>query len=176
VLRKKQKFLNLLKPLFFAEKNIQIGGSVSTDQDLTVKQVSDNYLLLCSTFYHLYLFDKDFKQQNALYHGLPRASPNLANIERLSIIFYIPELSVVVAASQGACSVLICRICRNLSSMTYSIEPEIRLPVVLQDVPIAGMTYAQFKTVVSGELVEIFRLFILFYSGSLFWYDLRKCE
>jgi len=175
---KKAKISQPPQAPFFVEKTYQIGGAVSSEQDLTVKRVSDNYLLLCATFYHLYLFDKDFKQLNALYHGLPRAaSPNLANFERLSILLYIPELSVVVAASQGSCSVLICRICRNLSTMTYSIEPEIRLPELLkEDVPIAGMTYAQFKTVICGKLVEVFRLFILFHSGSLLWYDLRRCE
>jgi hypothetical protein len=62
-------------------------------------------LLLCGTFHHLYLYNSSFQLLASLHNAVPSSQVPLpvimGHMERLSLIEYIPELSLVVVGSQG---------------------------------------------------------------------------
>jgi len=142
-----------------------------------VPQVPENYFILCSTFHDLYIYDSNFVLQSSFLQFFKSISHlNLQIIERLSLLFYIPELSVIVAASQGCCAVIIARIFRDLSTMTYAIEPEIKLPYNTKEFSVSGLTYYKFSKVINGKTVPIWRILILFHDSSLMYYDICSAD
>jgi hypothetical protein len=95
----------------------------------------------------------------------------LRHMERFSMMSYIPELSVVIAASQGCCAVLIFSIVRNLKDMQYQLIPERRLPERPIISPIAGMSWMRYRPQKAPRQLR-YRLFILYQNSRLLIYDL----
>mmetsp|Transcript_22558 Transcript_22558/g.25125 ORF Transcript_22558/g.25125 Transcript_22558/m.25125 type:complete len:117 (-) Transcript_22558:19-369(-) len=80
-----------------------------------------------------------------MYQGLPDRDAiltiRLQNMIRFSILEFIPELSVIVAASQGARKCLVARIYFNVAQNKYELKPLATFPNSLDDhVPLSGMT------------------------------------
>lgn len=73
-------------------------------------------LLLCSTFHHLYLYSSSFQLLATLHNAIPPPQTALpavmVHMERLSLLEYIPELSLVVIGSQGNAAVSLIKIIR----------------------------------------------------------------
>eukprot|EP01125_Pyxidicula_operculata_P003140 TRINITY_DN1341_c0_g1_i2.p1 TRINITY_DN1341_c0_g1~~TRINITY_DN1341_c0_g1_i2.p1 ORF type:complete len:549 (-),score=180.76 TRINITY_DN1341_c0_g1_i2:388-2034(-) len=123
-------------------------SSSSLDDYLILGATSTFFTLLDGNLNELYRYMRPLSPHNFNYgtHTLPNFM--LQNMERFSISYYFPELSVAVLASQGNCSVKIVRICRDRITTQYTMESEsVALPFErsrrLEDayVPLSGVTY-----------------------------------
>jgi len=158
-------------------------------------QVSlEDSLIICCTFHHIFLCDSSLKILNTLYNAIPRplvAVPLfLRHMERLSLIEYMPELSLLVVACQGSASALLVRILRNAKSKRYQMLPQKILPPISMVCPIAGLSVSRHSMITDtyGKALQsssegvlpgnlyFYRLYILFQDSHLYTYELRKCN
>eukprot|EP01116_Phalansterium_solitarium_P017678 TRINITY_DN4414_c0_g1_i1.p1 TRINITY_DN4414_c0_g1~~TRINITY_DN4414_c0_g1_i1.p1 ORF type:complete len:259 (-),score=30.37 TRINITY_DN4414_c0_g1_i1:53-829(-) len=138
----------------------------------------EELLVLCATFHHLFLFDSKLQPLAALFHAVrPSGIPLpafMVHMERLSLIEYIPELSVVLVGSQGLCSVAVVRVVRNETTAKYELLPEQSLPRIPSATPVVGMTVERHVSPV--PMLSYFRVHILYFDRRLFCYDLRSAS
>lgn len=138
------------------------------------KEQLSEYLILCSTFDSLLLYDTDGKQLANLSNVFRPMSSNFSIIgmARLAINYYIPEISTILTASQGSCTLFIVTLRKNLVTNQYEFIPELGLPHRVDTLsPIVGVTYHKLD-----EVLNNYRIYILLQNGKLFIYDLSFHE
>lgn len=73
---------------------------------------------------------------------LPRvvgAPPIMHSMERLSLVEYIPELSLLIVGSQGACSALLISVVRDAVTGLLELRPRQQIPQSVFLSPLAGL-------------------------------------
>jgi len=146
----------------------------------TMKKLKKNSkpdaFILCSTFHHLILLDSSMKVLATLANGIPSpiipVPAFMQHMARISLLEYIPELSLAVAGSQGCSSVLLVKILRNVTTGKYDLLPESLLPVRPTPSPIVGMTISRHLS--SVPELRYFRLYILLQNRKFFCYEIRR--
>lgn len=105
-------------------------------------QIPEDELLIVTSKHHVYLLDNNLKLLDSKYVNPARVLHLLPiffhNISRLSIIEVIPELSLLLIASQSDAKVIMLRIIRNQSGEKYKIIPEKVIPEYPNVYPVAG--------------------------------------
>jgi len=102
-------------------------------------------------------------------------------MERLSLIDFAPELSLIVVGSQGCAAVALVRVVRNVVTQQYQMIPHKLLPPHPIQWPIVGLSLTKHAIVDNSMTVEVasqsmcfYRLYLLFQNSHLFCYELRK--
>jgi hypothetical protein len=107
-------------------------------------RVPNDELIIVASKHHLYLLDSNMQELDRKYVNPARIAHLIPvffrHISRLSLIEVIPELSLLLVASQSDCKLIMIRIVRNESGTTYKLVPEKALPEYPNVYPIAGLS------------------------------------
>jgi WD40 repeat protein len=99
-------------------------------------------MIIVASKHHLYLLDAQMNLLDKLYVNPVRIPHNIRawfrHISRLSLIEVIPELSLLLVASQSDCKVMLIRIIGNEDGTKYKLVPETTVPEYNTIYPIAG--------------------------------------
>jgi len=88
----------------------------------------DGELLLVSTVDTLFLLDSSLATLASMRNPVPKPVFRIAAMDRLSILEYIPELSVALVANQSCAHVAVLRIASDVRKMQYGLELQALLP------------------------------------------------
>jgi len=98
----------------------------------------------------------------------------MRHMERIALLEYVPELSLLIAGSQGCACLLLVKLVRNSKTKEYAMLPERVLPSVQPPSPIVGMTVT--RHVLPIGALSHFKLYILYQNKSLYCYELRRAS
>ena len=115
-------------------------------------------ILICCTFTSLYLLDSKLNFLTGISNFVPFAPtllPRMASIARLTLIEYVPELSLIIAASQGCRAARLIRIVRfpngYIELVPLNVLPE-NLNEVEKAGPITGLLFHIFSSLLLSPL------------------------
>lgn len=132
-----------------------------------------DYLVIASTQDSLILFDSNLEVLASVAKVLDRPydSPfGLFPMIRLSIVQYIPELSLLLVANQGAFSLLVFTIRFNLNTNEYEYIPELKLPQQKVESTVIGLCYHQV------EKAKSYNVYLMFQTGVFMAYQIQLNE
>eukprot|EP01117_Protostelium_nocturnum_P019720 TRINITY_DN8614_c0_g1_i3.p1 TRINITY_DN8614_c0_g1~~TRINITY_DN8614_c0_g1_i3.p1 ORF type:complete len:232 (+),score=88.89 TRINITY_DN8614_c0_g1_i3:1020-1715(+) len=133
-----------------------------------------DYLLIMTTTNKIYLYDTLKKKKVA---GLGRVfkshahNIHFSSMNRISILDYIPEYSLLLAASQGAAYVVLISLIKNSNNGEYLLRPVNMIPDIPRPAPISGAHLERRPS----QLPDRFDYFIhiLYLDKKLYSYSLK---
>eukprot|EP01122_Echinamoeba_exundans_P006046 TRINITY_DN1630_c0_g1_i1.p1 TRINITY_DN1630_c0_g1~~TRINITY_DN1630_c0_g1_i1.p1 ORF type:complete len:492 (+),score=55.87 TRINITY_DN1630_c0_g1_i1:346-1821(+) len=143
-------------------------------------QLSD-YYLVCGSFNDLIVIDcvslQTVAQLSQALHRPPGTPGILLSMQRLAMMEFIPSMSALVVASQGACSVLLISVALDAHTGLLELRPRSQLPELAVLSPIAGLCiHEQPNDNRSASRQTHVKMSVLFHFGHLSEWILRRPE
>lgn len=147
--------------------------------ELAENDSPDDYLLSVATLDEVLLFNSELKMLSRFTRPLVVSHEELsrlAMVDRFSILHWIPEWSLLVAANQGLASILFITVRFNITSFSYELVPELRLPLdkdkdeSFAGFPLSGVDLYQ---VAEPSNPQTFFYRVTIRVGDIFVYDVR---
>jgi len=149
------------------------------DGDDEESEGNEPLALVYCTRRHIFLLDSTLRVLFRVSHAIQRPlhavplPPLLQEFDRLSLVEYLPELSLLIAGTQGGQQVFLLRIVRDTSNLKFAMIPEGLLPEsVLFLSPIVGLSVVAYPSELS--LLSYFHLHVLYANGRLSCYEIRR--
>jgi hypothetical protein len=152
----------------FAGFETRTQGTQANDESL------GDYYLVCGSFNDLIVVDcasmETVAELSQAVHRFAGTPGILLSMQRLAMIEYIPSLSLIAVASQGACSVLLISLVLDAHTGILELRSRFQLPESAVLSPIAGLC-------IHGQNAEASRsnavkMSILFHFGHMFQYSI----
>lgn len=115
------------------EETTPADGSLGAQENYRSETLKRHYLeskelLLASTADTLLLFDEDLSLLATLVTPVPRPVFRNVHLDRLSMIEYLPEMSVALVVNQSSCFVSVVRIVSSLGGTSFAMDVQCLIP------------------------------------------------
>jgi len=166
---------------YYIRSHVRIQPLGSSQSDCCPDLGLPDELVLYTTKYDLLLLDpkqnlKILHTEKDIVHKVDtRRYPYHLDFDRLNMVEVIPELSLMIVASQQgkiALTRLIRIVCDN-GEENYYLYPEKYVPNTIMSAPLLGMFIAKHNKLQDPALFY-YRLYLMYSNGTMFCYDIRR--
>ncbi|CAB4419659.1 unnamed protein product [Rhizophagus irregularis] len=166
---------------YYIRSHVRIQPLGSSQSDCCPDLGLPDELVLYTTKYDLLLLDpklnlKILRTEKDLVHRVDtRRYPIHLDFDRLNMVEVIPELSLMIVASQQGKVALtrLIRIVCDDGEENYYLHPEKYLPNTIMNTPLLGMFVAKHNKLQDPALFY-YRLYLMYINGTMFCYEIRR--
>ncbi|GBC02341.1 hypothetical protein RclHR1_04580009 [Rhizophagus clarus] len=166
---------------YYVRSHVRIQPLGSSQSDCCPDLGLPDELVLYTTKYDLLLLDpkinlKVLHTEKDLVHKVDtRRYPYQVDFDRLNMVEVIPELSLMIVASQQGKIALtrLIKIVNDNGDENYYLYPEKHLPNTTMNAPLLGMFVAKHNKLQDPALFY-YRLYLVYCNGTTFCYEIRR--